>query len=97
MADQGFTARRRPVSAVAASADVEGNPRQNPSADAAGAIAAGDKGGRTAIKGPIPETIKSYPGPPMTLGSAAAAHLRFEVWCKQCGHRSEPEPAEQAR
>jgi Zn finger protein HypA/HybF involved in hydrogenase expression len=41
--------------------------------------------------------MKSYPGPPMTLGSAAAAHLRFEVWCKQCGHRSEPEPAEQAR
>ena len=68
-----------------------------PSADAAGAIAAGDKGGRTAIKGPIPETMKSYPGPPMILGSAAAAHLRFEVWCKQCGHRSEPEHAEQAR
>ena len=35
--------------------------------------------------------------PPMTLGSAAAAHLRFNVWCKACGHRSEPDPAEQAQ
>ena len=68
-----------------------------PSADAAGAIAAGDKGGRTAIKGPIPETMKSYPGPPMILGSAAAAHLRFEAWCKKGGERSEPEPAAQAQ
>ena len=33
----------------------------------------------------------------MTLGSAAAAHVRLMVWCKACGHRSEPDPAEQAR
>jgi hypothetical protein len=33
----------------------------------------------------------------MTLGSAAAAHLQFMVWCKACGHRSELDPAEQAR
>ena len=33
----------------------------------------------------------------MTLGNAAAAHLQFMVWCKACGHRSEPDPAEQAR
>jgi len=33
----------------------------------------------------------------MTLGNAAAAHVRFFVWCKACGHRSEPDPAEQAR
>ena len=32
----------------------------------------------------------------MTLGSAAAAPLQFMVWCKACGHRSEPDPAEQA-
>jgi len=38
-----------------------------------------------------------YRGPPMTLGSAAAAHVRFMVWCKACGYRSEPDPAEQAR
>jgi len=36
-------------------------------------------------------------GPPTTLGSAAAAHLQLMVWCKACGHRSEPDPAEQAR
>ena len=33
----------------------------------------------------------------MTLGSAAAVHLQFMVWCTACGHRSEPDPAEQAR
>jgi hypothetical protein len=33
----------------------------------------------------------------MTLGNAAAAKLRLVVWCKACGHRSEPDPAEQAR
>ena len=36
-------------------------------------------------------------GPPMTLGKAAAAKVRFVVWCKACSHRSEPDPAEQAR
>ena len=36
-------------------------------------------------------------GPPMTLGSAAAAKVRLTDWCKACGHRSEPDPAEQAR
>jgi len=32
----------------------------------------------------------------MTLGSAAMAHLQLMVWWKACGHRSEPDPAEQA-
>jgi hypothetical protein len=41
--------------------------------------------------------MKPYRGPPMTLESAAAAKLRLVVWCKGCGHRSEPDPAEQAR
>jgi hypothetical protein len=41
--------------------------------------------------------MKPYRGPPMTLGSAAAAKLRLAVWCKACGRRSEPDPAEQAR
>jgi hypothetical protein len=40
--------------------------------------------------------MNSYSGPPMTLGNAAAAHVRLVVWCKACGHRSEPDPAEQA-
>ena len=35
--------------------------------------------------------------PPMTLGTAAAAHVRFMMWCKACGYRSEPDPGEQAR
>jgi Zn finger protein HypA/HybF involved in hydrogenase expression len=33
----------------------------------------------------------------MTLGNAAAAHLRFIVWCLDCQHQIEPGPAEQAR
>jgi hypothetical protein len=37
---------------------------------------------------------KSPPGPPMTLGNAAAVRVRLIVWCKTCGHRAEPDPAE---
>jgi hypothetical protein len=36
--------------------------------------------------------VKSEPGPPMTLGGAAAAQLRFIVWCKDCQHQVEPDP-----
>jgi hypothetical protein len=32
----------------------------------------------------------------MTLGNAAAAQVRLIVWCKACGHRVEPDPAEMA-
>jgi hypothetical protein len=32
----------------------------------------------------------------MTLGNAAAAHVRLIVWCRDCGHRVEPAPAEMA-
>jgi hypothetical protein len=40
--------------------------------------------------------MKSDPGPPMTLGSAAGAHLRSIVWCKHCQHQVEPNPAAMA-
>jgi len=30
----------------------------------------------------------------MTLGNAAAAHVRLIVWCKECQHQVEPDPAE---
>jgi hypothetical protein len=40
--------------------------------------------------------MKSYIGPPMTLGNAAAAHVRLIVWCKACQHQVEPDPAEMA-
>jgi hypothetical protein len=36
-------------------------------------------------------------GPPMTLGNAAVARVRLIVWCKACGHRAEPDPAEIAQ
>jgi len=40
--------------------------------------------------------MKSAPGPPMTLGKAAAAGVRLIVWCKACQHQVEPDPAEMA-
>ena len=33
----------------------------------------------------------------MSLGNAAAARVRLIVWCKACGHRAEPDPAEIAQ
>jgi hypothetical protein len=33
----------------------------------------------------------------MTLGNAAAARVRLIVWCKDCRHQVEPDPAEQAQ
>jgi hypothetical protein len=41
--------------------------------------------------------MKSLPGSPMTLGNAAAARVRLIVWCKDCGHQVEPNPAEMAQ
>jgi hypothetical protein len=32
----------------------------------------------------------------MTLGAAAAAHIRLVVWCKECRHQAEPDPATMA-
>jgi hypothetical protein len=29
----------------------------------------------------------------MTLGNAAAAGVRLIVWCKECRHQVEPDPA----
>jgi hypothetical protein len=40
--------------------------------------------------------MKSEPGPPMTLGNAAAAKVRLIVWCRECSHQAEPDPAEMA-
>jgi hypothetical protein len=40
--------------------------------------------------------FKSEPGPPMTLGGAAAARVRFIVWCKECQHQVEPDPTKMA-
>jgi hypothetical protein len=38
--------------------------------------------------------VSRYNGPPMTLGNAAAAHVRLIVWCLDCCHQVEPDPAE---
>jgi hypothetical protein len=39
---------------------------------------------------------RSLLGPPITLGSAAAAQVRLIVCCKDCGHQDEPDPVEMA-
>jgi hypothetical protein len=38
--------------------------------------------------------MKSEPGPPMTLGSAAGAGVRLIVWCRDYNHQVEPDRAE---
>ena len=40
--------------------------------------------------------MNAYHGPPMTLGNAAAARVRLIVWCLDCRHQVEPDPAEMA-
>lgn len=40
--------------------------------------------------------MNRYSGPPMTLGNAAAARVRLIVWCLDCRHQVEPDPAEKA-
>ena len=39
--------------------------------------------------------MKPYTGPLATLGSSAAAQVRLIVWCRDCRHKVEPDPAEQ--
>ena len=40
--------------------------------------------------------MKPYSGPLTTLGGAAAAKVRLIVWCRECRHKVEPDPAEHA-
>jgi hypothetical protein len=39
-------------------------------------------------------TLKSEPGSPMTLGNAVGAGVRLIIWCRDCSHQVEPDPAE---
>jgi Zn finger protein HypA/HybF involved in hydrogenase expression len=40
--------------------------------------------------------VKSELGPLATLGSSTTARVRLIVWCKDCQHQVEPDPAEMA-
>jgi hypothetical protein len=43
---------------------------------------------------PAPRSpVNRYTGPPATLGSTAAAGMRLIVWCRDCRHQVEPDPA----
>jgi hypothetical protein len=51
----------------------------------------------TAMRATAPATaVKTAPGPPATLGSTAAAQARLIVWCRECRHQIEPDPAAMA-
>jgi hypothetical protein len=67
----------------------------DPAAGGARAVAAAE-GVRAAARGATASGVRSEPGPPMTLGGAAAAAARIIVWCKACQHQIEPDPAELA-
>jgi hypothetical protein len=41
-----------------------------------------------------PLALKSEQEPPATLGGSAAADVRLIVWCRDCSHQVEPDPAE---
>jgi hypothetical protein len=41
--------------------------------------------------------MKSYSSTPMTLGNATSAQVRLIVWCRECGHQVEPDPAAMAQ
>ena len=41
--------------------------------------------------------MKSDTGPPMMRDNAARARVRLIVWCTECQHQFEPDPAEAAR
>jgi hypothetical protein len=38
--------------------------------------------------------MNAYSGSPMTLGNAAVASVRLIVWCLDCRHQVETDPAE---
>jgi hypothetical protein len=65
---------------------------QNKFADTSRSVAPGAGGNQSAP--PQNVGVKSQPGPPMTLGGAAAARVRLIVWCKECQHQVEPDLAE---
>src|SRR5205814_2163130 len=73
------------------------DPRKNPTGAGAGTITALENLCTAVGECEEAPRVKSEPGPPMTLGGAARAGLRFIVWCKACGHQVEPDPAEQAQ
>jgi hypothetical protein len=81
---------------------LESDPGQGRAATGARAIATSAKALPTATGKRGEQTwqsaLKSAPSPPMTLGNAAkAAGVHLIVWCKNCQHQVEPDPAEQAR
>jgi hypothetical protein len=41
-----------------------------------------------------PPRVKSEPRPPATPGSSVAAVVRLIVWCRDCRHQVDPDPAE---
>ena len=92
------THRHRSLSALASYPSAERHPRQDRAATGSRAVAAAEGVRATASNHnqKTPPRVKSDPGPPMTLGNAAAARFRLIAWCKACQHQVEPDDAEQS-
>jgi hypothetical protein len=94
--------RERSIPILATHSDAQRDPRKDPAGAATRAFAAGEAlraaarySGQKAAGGAL--ALKSEPGRPATLGSSAAAGVRLIVWCRDCGHQVEADPAEQAQ
>jgi hypothetical protein len=76
--------------------DVTSDPGQDQTGAGARAPAAAEGVRAAAGYGEAAPAVKRYTGPPATLGSSAAAQARLIVWCRDCRHEVEPDPAEMA-
>ena len=94
--------RERSIPILATHSDAQRDPRKDPAGAATRAFAAGEAlraaarySGQKAAGGAL--ALKSEPRRPATLGSSAAAGVRLIVWCRDCRHQVESDPAEQAQ
>jgi hypothetical protein len=89
---------RRSVSVLATHSDAQRDPREDPTGAGAHTIAVAEALRAAACySGPKAAGLKSEPSQPATLGSSADAGVRLIVWCRDCRHQVEPDPAEQVQ
>jgi hypothetical protein len=90
--------RERQIPALAAHPHPASDPREARARAGAGTLVAPESVCGAAVHSrQASPRVKSEPGPPMTLGGAAAAGVRLIVWCRDCSRRVEPDPTEMAQ